>query len=373
MNDKPSDAAFKQAGIVLAAILTEMAAEREQRRQTDHEANSGSVSRNRSTEPVETERVEVGQHWAYRPRTTGPFHEVKIVAIGTKRPLKIRIEFVDDEREGERRWVSPARLEVAWEDVAAYRKADEALVRLYAVSQTTRTESDAATEIFGVYADLNDVASYNPWSKGSITTVTDINGLARMTGLPPEEMLGDPITVHDGTIVLLPWSSTVKVITALLAHNPSPIQKWLHDEQRQMQIESVLGSDVPAWVRGEAFHRSGEEMQKIFDERHVPVHNQIRAWMSASGPRQSNIAELQAELSRVGGIAQRAIAELKQLKSNRSADALLAELLDPFSDAKEETGQLVASQDRQSKYWAPPYTWIRADDSPSGDPVDWSR
>jgi hypothetical protein len=38
MNDKPSDAAFKQAGIVLAAILTEMAEEREQRRQAEEKS-----------------------------------------------------------------------------------------------------------------------------------------------------------------------------------------------------------------------------------------------------------------------------------------------------------------------------------------------
>jgi hypothetical protein len=56
--------------------------------------------------------MDIGEHWAYRPQTKGPFHEVRIVAFGQKRPPRVRVQFVDDEWEDEKRWVPPARLEV---------------------------------------------------------------------------------------------------------------------------------------------------------------------------------------------------------------------------------------------------------------------
>jgi hypothetical protein len=44
--------------------------------------------------------MEEGEHWAYRSNRIGKFAEVTIKAIGTKRPPRVKILWVDDTYEG---------------------------------------------------------------------------------------------------------------------------------------------------------------------------------------------------------------------------------------------------------------------------------
>ena len=50
------------------------------------------------------------QRWAYRARQVDEFVEVSVVRLGTQRPARVLVRFVDDAFEGREEWVPPARL-----------------------------------------------------------------------------------------------------------------------------------------------------------------------------------------------------------------------------------------------------------------------
>jgi len=62
----------------------------------------------------------VAETWAYRARSVDPLVHVFVMRIGSKRPVRVLIRFVDAESEGREEWVSPARLKALWNDVDAF-------------------------------------------------------------------------------------------------------------------------------------------------------------------------------------------------------------------------------------------------------------
>jgi hypothetical protein len=78
-----------------------------------------------------------------------------------------------------------------------------------------------------------------------------------------------------------------------------------------------------------------------------------------------DLEEARAELSRVGDIAMRAVFELKRLRSNRNADALLQELLDPLSVEVRQTGYITTQERDQMLRRATRYRWTLVDEPES--------
>jgi hypothetical protein len=61
--------------------------------------------------------MEVGESWGYRARRQDPLVCVEIIRVGTKRPARVLVRFLDEQFEGRQEWVPPARLKVPWEGV----------------------------------------------------------------------------------------------------------------------------------------------------------------------------------------------------------------------------------------------------------------
>jgi hypothetical protein len=60
--------------------------------------------------------------------------EVEVVRIGTRRPARVLVRFVDAEQEGREDWVPPARLKVPWSDVDAWLAREQRWEAVRAVS-----------------------------------------------------------------------------------------------------------------------------------------------------------------------------------------------------------------------------------------------
>src|SRR5262245_3014669 len=67
-------------------------------------------------------QAQVGELWAYRARRIDDVVEVEVVKLGTQRPPRVLVRFVDERFEGRQEWVSPARLKVRWAAVDGFRK-----------------------------------------------------------------------------------------------------------------------------------------------------------------------------------------------------------------------------------------------------------
>lgn len=59
--------------------------------------------------------LEVGERWAYRARGVDPLVEVEVLKLGTNRPARVRVRFVDETFEGREDWVTgSAQSAVGW-------------------------------------------------------------------------------------------------------------------------------------------------------------------------------------------------------------------------------------------------------------------
>lgn len=59
--------------------------------------------------------MRIGEEWAYRAKQRDPLVQVQIRRIGTKRPPRGLIRFIEDEHEGREEWGSPAGLKTTWD------------------------------------------------------------------------------------------------------------------------------------------------------------------------------------------------------------------------------------------------------------------
>src|ERR1700693_5910439 len=74
--------------------------------------------------------VEPGELWACRARQVDELVEVKVLRLGTQRPARVLVRFVDECFEGREEWVPPARLKVPWLGVAPFREREQAWDRV---------------------------------------------------------------------------------------------------------------------------------------------------------------------------------------------------------------------------------------------------
>lgn len=103
-----------------------------------------------------------------------------MLTIDDRRPARARIEFVEDEWRGERRWVSPSRLEVPWEGRHEYTEIDQK-IRAVTAWKPPQLDRRTAEHVFIALVPL-EVAEFNADSAGT-STVHDVPALARLSGL----------------------------------------------------------------------------------------------------------------------------------------------------------------------------------------------
>ncbi|WP_094287078.1 hypothetical protein [Mycobacterium lehmannii] len=63
----------------------------------------------------------MGEFWAYRVRRIEEVVQVDVLKLGTQRPSRVLVRWVDETFEGCQEWVPPARLKVRWDGVDAFR------------------------------------------------------------------------------------------------------------------------------------------------------------------------------------------------------------------------------------------------------------
>jgi hypothetical protein len=105
--------------------------------------------------------VEVGQRWAYRKgaRDIVACVDVTLLApttrIGSSRPLRVRVRFIDDEYEGREDWVPSGQLKVLWEHVDSWQASEDRWAAVRDISADVRDtpEEDAAGRILDTLPD----------------------------------------------------------------------------------------------------------------------------------------------------------------------------------------------------------------------------
>ena len=96
-----------------------------------------------------------GESWAYRARSVDDLVEVVeviVVRLGTQRPARVQVRFVEDRFEGRQAWVPPSRLKVRWEAVDEFRERERLWERVFSLGVDEDSPLDMAA--WQVFEDL---------------------------------------------------------------------------------------------------------------------------------------------------------------------------------------------------------------------------
>jgi hypothetical protein len=270
--------------------------------------------------------IQPEQRWAYRARQVDELVEVSVVRLGTQKPARILVLFVDNAFEGREEWVPPARLKVRWGSVDQYRAREECWDRIHAAGLSPDDpREDAAERVIEMLFDGDEV-SIGYRESGAIR-IKDPAGLAPRLGLDVKQLTGHPDAFIEDDELIAPWEITELVVTAAARQNPTRVLEYVANEESKAQYEAIHGS----WSRGG--RRSNDHYYEPdfcikFDTEYLrPRREILRSWCSADAiDRFDELAELRKEVRRVGDVAQAAIEALRAVGHYSEASRLQREL-----------------------------------------------
>jgi hypothetical protein len=270
----------------------------------------------------------VGEHWAYR---TGPsssrFHQAEVLAVGNRKPFRVRIELLADEWQGDRRWVPMSRLEVRWHERAEYIAVD-AKRRAVHAARPSRDDLRAVELILWKTVPM-ELVDYNMVVSGSCKLL-DVAGTARFLGIDEEVLRADP-SFEDTDGLVVAWGTTAAIARAAASRFPNPLLRYIEENENRHADEMKEGRWTAAWITGESRWQTPEEVQAIFETRVLPELNRLRDWIGA--PRAADVEDrrvLLARLGRVSAVAHEALGVLEPTQK-RIVARLRAELDDAMS------------------------------------------
>lgn len=261
-----------------------------------------------------------GEVWAYRARGVDPLTPVRVVRHGSKKPPRVQVYFEDDAMEGREEWVPPARLKVPWDQAEDF-KAEEA--RWAAV--TALSPRGDTTETRAAEAVIEDLVEFEvAYISGQHNLVVrDVAALAEQSGLSMENLTSHELSFENDGEVIAPWPVMLGVAQALAGRMPGQVLAAVDQEERELQVELLHGF---RWERGKKFRDVEQEIEivrEVDEQGHRQSRELRRQWCGAGAlARWDELAELRKEVRRVGGVAEEAIAVLRQRGHARDADRL---------------------------------------------------
>lgn len=271
----------------------------------------------------------VGQRWAYRARSIDRVVEVEVLKVGTKRPPRIQVRFVDEAQEGREEWVSPARLKVLWEHAEAWQHSQDQWEAAREASGVIRdtTEDRAAWFVEEALPPLAAVElGYN--RDAGLMFITDVEAICGELGLTAED-LQHPAAFEVGDQLVVPWPVTEKILQGRAIIHADVLLTELH--KREQEAERGL-----RWGRDSGYGTYYDpEFCAVLEAEDRPARELVRRWCGADAvERADELLALREEVRRLGHIAEQAITGLRNCGGGRLADRLERELGVPVEEIR---------------------------------------
>lgn len=261
--------------------------------------------------------------WAYRARHVDPLVQVLVRRIGSRRPIRALVRFVDPSFEGLEEWVPPARLKAPWAEAEAYEARER---RWDAADAACGEDDDPETSAAGIVFDQlipNDIAELCYHADGALS-VRDVPALTALVGLDAADF-DHPLSFVDDGMLIVPWPITRAVAKRAAERDATPILRYVQREEADARREAAYGEVHRR--RGGPWHISPEICAEVDEEHGRPVRDILRAWCGAEAvDRWDELRELRREVLRLGELVQSAVDGLRRQGARRQADEIERQL-----------------------------------------------
>ncbi len=273
----------------------------------------------------EAPEVQPGERWAYRARRIDDLVEIEVIKLGTQKPARVQVRFVDERFEGRQEWVPPARLKVRWSGVEAFRHREGLWDRIDELGIGDDPKYWAADEVFRALVD-EDVARLE-YGEAGACRVTDSDRLAKLTGLDPQLWLACPDAFRESADLVVPWPIIEQLVQAAASRNPNPILELVEQEEAKTRREAIHGSYYAGRGSRPGYEFSADTCSRVDNEYGKPKRALLRRWCGAEATdRFDELAALRVEIHRVGLVAEEAISELRAAGRKQVAEQLARKL-----------------------------------------------
>jgi hypothetical protein len=83
----------------------------------------------------------VGQEWAYRANAKQPLTRVRVTKLGTQKPPRAKVYFLDDRFEGREKWAASGRLKAPWDQAGQWQAREDKRAAIEAASSASLAAS----------------------------------------------------------------------------------------------------------------------------------------------------------------------------------------------------------------------------------------
>jgi hypothetical protein len=275
--------------------------------------------------------------WAYRARAADALTAVEVLKLGSRRPLRVLVRFVEERFEGRQEWVPPARLKVLWDRAEQWLAAEQAwlTVREASAEAAESTEHRAAEIVLEEL--LNDEIIDWRDSSHAVLTVTDPATFVDRVGFDPGQLATDPrgYVRQDGAVVA-PWPALRVLAQRIAADCADTLLERVDRQEQQARRDATRGRYYQ--VRGRGYEHISAETCAEVDADERPARQLVRQWCGRTATdRFDELAALRAEVRRLGAILEGAAATLRQSGLRHHAEQLEAELGIPIEVLRQRT------------------------------------
>lgn len=265
---------------------------------------------------------------AYRARGIDPLVQVEVCRLGTQKPARVQVRFIDEAAEGRVEWVPPARLKCAWEDVDAFRLAEERWARIddAGISDDEPTHW-ALSSIFEKF--LSGSVVHFEHRHGGALRILDLAGLAKALDVTDIEIEAYDEAFQDDGDWILPASASVQIARRVCELQSDAVASYLRECEEQAERDATYGRTYRATKNWPEMHTDAEDCARYDEEDPYgrPSRDVIRSWCDVDRlERRDEIVALRQEVRRLGALVDRSIATLRLAGAKAEANMIEQEL-----------------------------------------------
>ncbi|NTW39443.1 MAG: hypothetical protein HGA44_06070 [Cellulomonadaceae bacterium] len=220
--------------------------------------------------------MNVGDAWIFRARDMAPSERVRVVADQREgRPPRVEVEFLDDQKAGTVKKVSPSRLCGPWSGVATF----DALMANWARVSVHELDETEETAVYTVFERLvpRTIATVGMGYSRNCLGIHDMAALEATTGRPVAHFVDAVPSFRDNGTWWLPSEGAVLVAEAACRAAPVPILDCVTEEERQ-EREACKRGKRRKDLDGNSCASSSEWEYRLYLELGRPVYELLRQW-----------------------------------------------------------------------------------------------